>query len=133
LVANSAMSYGNPPAKPIFPRASPRQKLKLPKQKEAKAMKTKRDWTALIAAHARSGMTIDAFCRARGIAPSNFYTARHRLGHAKPKDPRQLAVPQLIPMTLTRAEKLNVELRWCDGVVTLSASADDFARLVKAL
>ena len=87
--------------------------------------KSKHDWKSLLAAHARSGQTIAAFCKARGLPISNFYAARLRDRPAS----------GLIPISVVARcdETIRVELKLGGSMAEIRASASDLASLLRAL
>jgi hypothetical protein len=80
-------------------------------------------WREHIAAHAKSGHSIAAWCREQGIAVQTFYWWRARLGSARRNKPAQRAhqAPPFIDLgTLAQAEQthgLDIRLDLGNGMV----------------
>lgn len=81
----------------------------------------KHNWPMLLAAQAKSGQTIAAFCASNGLTASQFYAERAKLGSSK----------GLVPIVVEARElQITVQLR---TPVSLRGSAADLAQLLRCL
>ena len=124
---------------PPGPRAPRRQR----RRRDAAA------WRAVIAEQRDSGLSIAAFCEARGIAPSSFYVWRRRLtgdGEARPHSASTATASEAQPAGFVRLEPASasrgpsaasaaatmLEVRFDRGA-TLCCPADRLDELVSLL
>ena len=94
--------------------------------------RTKADWQALVDAHAASGQTATAFCRAHGLNSTYFSSRRRALCETQARSSAKLS-PVSLPSGLSRSD---IRLEYAGGVVLrLPSSAEPmwFARLLRAL
>lgn len=84
--------------------------------------RTRAQWQKLIAEAARSGRSIRAYCRERGVTEGQFYAWRRRLngsGHGTAQRRAEAAVSgatfALVQEAGTTREPAGVELVWADG------------------
>src|SRR5262249_49585624 len=90
-------------------------------------------WRATIEAWKRSGQTVNAFCRARGLTRSNFDRWRRVLA-ARPGQSPPAPSPAFVPVRVAAEPMAEVVLR--SGVVVrlpLSAAPETVTRLVAAV
>jgi hypothetical protein len=87
--------------------------------------RSKHDWPTLVNAQARSGQSIEAFCRARGVSVSNFYMARSRMRKSSGLIPIHIDSPG--------EETIGIALQLGRSTIELRASAAAFASVLKAL
>lgn len=88
--------------------------------------RSKHDWPTLVHAQARSGQSIEAFCRARGVSVSNFYMARSRMRKSSGLIPIHIDSPG-------GEETICIALQLGRSMIELRASAAAFASVLKAL
>lgn len=82
---------------------------------------SKHDWPALVKAQVTSGETIAAFCAARGLTRSKFYTERAR----------QCSQTGVVPIVVeVRAVQITLQLR---TPVVVAGSASDLAQILRCL
>ena len=101
--------------------------------RQERSLELERRWRELLADHAKSGLSIRAFCERRRLNEANFYAWRRELvrrdsGRAK------IAAPTFVPVQVTPSAAIEVLLP-AGLVVRVPAGADgDLAvRLVAAL
>ena len=81
-------------------------------------------WSGLILEHRGSGQSVEAFCRERGLATSQFYTWRKRLRGSVAEQflEVQVAKPAARPMPTKRG---GVEIRLAEGHCVLAEPGFD--------
>jgi transposase-like protein len=88
-----------------------------------------RFWREAVAGHRKSGLSVRAYCRERGLSEPNFYAWRRELARRDGS-----AAPKLVPVTVVSGSMIEVVLP--KGVVVRAPSASEpaaVARLVAAL
>ncbi len=97
-------------------------------------VRTRRDWVALVAEHACSGLTQAAFCAQHGIYPANLRRARLKLEAQAERVPAALPgrFVRVIPSeSVTRRPDTPLELAF--GALTLRFAASTPPTVVAAL
>lgn len=89
-------------------------------------------WRKLLAAQARSGQSIRAFCDSQGLSEPSFYAWRREL--ARSARGSEAATPTFVPLQVMPSAA--IEVTWPTGVVVrvpAGADGDMAVRLVAAL
>lgn len=98
---------------------------------KGRAWRSSAPWAALIEAWGRSGQSIAAFCRERGLGASSFYGWRRRLSGASAASPADGGFVRLGVSSLAAVPEA-VVVRFADGV-ELRAGGERLAELVMLL
>ncbi len=105
---------------------------------------SKRNWSDILQAQRDSGLSIEAFCRVKSLARSNFYTARARAQKsASASEPNKQAAPSGLlpirvrkgdlPITMATPEEIVVTVLLEARSLQLRGSAADLAQLLRCL
>ena len=105
---------------------------------------SKRNWSDILQAQRDSGLSIEAFCRAKSLARSNFYTARARAQKsASGAEPNSQAAPRGLlpiqvrtgglPVVITTPEEIAVTVQLEARSLRLRGSAADLAQLLRCV
>jgi hypothetical protein len=94
----------------------------------------KRNWPVILQAQRDSGLSIEAFCRIKKLARSNFYVARAR---AQSMSASRVIKPGaqrgLLPVMITKPAQIAVTIQLEASSIRLHASASDIAQLLHCL
>ena len=98
------------------------------------------NWPELLQAQLDSGLSIEAFCRVKNLARSNFYAARARAQKwaGVPRKAPRVVPAGLIPIRLTAgsisaSDGIAITLTLEARVLRLQGSAIDLAQLLRCL
>ena len=98
---------------------------------------SKLNWTDILQAQRDSGLSIEAFCRAKSLARSNFYAARARAHkQAAPSGLLPIRVGVRtggLPGMIVTPEEITVTVQFETRSLRLRGSAPDLAQLLRCI
>ena len=105
---------------------------------------SKRNWSDILQAQRDSGLSIEAFCRVKKLARSNFYAARARAqkSESATEPKQQAAQPGLLPIRVQKGdlpiviatpEEIAVTVQFEARPLRLRGCATDLAQLLRCL
>ena len=107
---------------------------------------SKLNWTDILQAQRDSGLSIEAFCRVKKLARSNFYAARARAQKSvSASEPNKQAAPSgLLPIRvgvrtgglpgmIVKPEEIAVTVQFETRSLRLRGSAPDLAQLLRCI
>ena len=105
---------------------------------------SKRNWSDILQAQRDSGLSIEAFCRVKKLARSNFYTARARVQKSgSASEPNKQSAPSGLlpirvqkggfPIVIAKPEEIVVTVQFETRSLRLRGSATDLAQLLRCV
>lgn len=105
---------------------------------------SKRNWSDILQAQRDSGLSIEAFCRVKKLARSNFYAARARAQKSESAtEPNKQAAPSGLlpirvraaglPIVIAKPEEIVVTVQLETRSLRLRGSATDLAQLLRCV
>ena len=70
------------------------------RQANARSVEKKRLWQGVLREQAKSGLTVKAFCRQRGVAVPSFYAWRRKLKRKSDAGGQEEGSPRMVPVTV---------------------------------
>jgi hypothetical protein len=98
------------------------------------AIRSAEEWRALIEAQARSGLSMQRFCRERGVCPTRFSLRRKALGQEAPAEPSPFVRVERVvaPVPEGMGPRARLRLGRCEWEL-MGLAPEELARVMQAL